>query len=178
MGNKIGDVIGGYNSFMNKQKEVKEDEASVSFLKFNTSVKTVFECVPVTKVPDLTTVSYIPDGYTALYDAIAQGVRVAEKRESEFDRVICVVMTDGEENSSRETTKEQVRNIITSKEAKGNWTFVYIGENPERWAKETGQSLGNAAPYDHTDQRRNFLSTTMAVSNFRAAPELRQYNLL
>jgi hypothetical protein len=50
-------------------------------------------------------------------------------------------MTDGEENSSRETTKLQVVEIIKAHEAKGNWTFAYIGENPERWAPEIGHAV-------------------------------------
>jgi len=50
-------------------------------------------------------------------------------------------MTDGEENSSHETTKDQVKDIITGYEAKGDWTFLYIGENPERWTKEPGCHL-------------------------------------
>ncbi len=47
-------------------------------------------------------------------------------------------MTNGEENSSRETTQEQVRNIISGYKAKGDWTFIYIGENPDQWTQETG----------------------------------------
>ena len=89
----------------------------------------------------MTSNSYKPGGGTALYDAIAEGVRIADKDKSEEERVICVIMTDGEENSSRETTKEQVRNIISGYEAKGEWTFLYIGENPEKWTPLLGSSL-------------------------------------
>lgn len=78
-------------------------------------------------------------------------------------------MTDGEENSSRETTGQQVAEIIKAHEAKGNWTFAYIGENPERWARQTGTQVGNVAQYQHGDPRASFDIARRATSAYRAS---------
>ncbi|CAG2112985.1 unnamed protein product [Medioppia subpectinata] len=133
--------------------------------------------VELDNVPELTAHNYLPGGMTALYDAIAEGVRLADRDKTNDERVICVIMTDGEENSSRETTKEQVRHIISGYEAKGDWTFVYIGENPERWSRDAGMSATNAINYDHINTRNNYTNATSAVSQFRKSLSKQSTNL-
>ena len=76
-------------------------------------------------------------------------------------------MTDGEENLSKETTKEEVKDIISGHEAKGDWTFIYIGENPERWSIETGMSYLNAMKFDFEDMDYNFEIINDLVSKCR-----------
>ena len=135
--------------------------------------------VELENVTQLTELDYTPGGGTALYDAIAEGVRLADKDKTEEERVICVIMTDGEENSSKETTKQQVKDIITGHEAKGNWTFLYIGENPEQWVKDTGMKGGRTKggvrtkgggghQFDHVDMRANIEKATEGVLQFRS----------
>ena len=41
MGNKKSDVLGGYNSFIEDQKKIKNDQARLYLVKFNTSVSVV-----------------------------------------------------------------------------------------------------------------------------------------
>ena len=114
---------------------------------------------------------------TALYDAIAEGVRLADKDKTDEERVICVIMTDGEENSSRETTKQQVKDIISGYEAKDDWTFLYIGENPERWTKETGMSTAHGIQYAHNAPQMSYARANFAVSNFRNSLSRKGTNL-
>lgn len=106
METKKSDVIGGFNGFLDEQRQIKEDEATFFLVKFNTITNVVHNGVPINDVPPLSTKSYMPGGGTALYDAIAEGVRIGEKGKKNDERIICVIMTDGEENSSKETTKE------------------------------------------------------------------------
>ena len=106
-----------------------------------------------------------PEGH----DAIAQAVRLADAET--FDRAVCLIMTDGEENSSRETTKQQVVEIIKAHEAKGNWSFAYIGENPERWARETGTSVRNTAQYNHGDPQASFVAASVGIQISRRSAE-------
>lgn len=66
---------------------------------------------------------------------------------------------------------------MTLKEAKGNWTFAYIGENPDGWAKRMGQSVANTASYDMQNQRGNMVTANMGVMHFRksSAPRSRTF---
>jgi uncharacterized protein YegL len=167
MDSQKGQVISGFNKFIQDQKAIKEDEAWVTFLKFNTLVKVVLKCEPVSKVPGL---EFFPNGGTSLFDAIWEGVQIVEGMEGLFDRVVYLILTDGEDNSSRKITSEGVGSLIKKKEGEGKWTFLYIGQNPDRWAKETGMSLNNAAAYNHTMQAANFCQAQMGVQNIRQQP--------
>lgn len=165
MGPKRADVIGGFNTFLAEQKKLEADDLSMILAKFNTLVTVVHKAVPIGDVQSLTPETYTPGGNTALYDAIAQAVRLADAET--FDRAVCLIMTDGQENSSRETTKTQVAEIIKAHEAKGNWTFAYIGENPERWARETGTSVHSTAQYNHGDPQASFDIARRATTAYR-----------
>ena len=119
------------------------------------------------RVAPLTGRDYTPGGGTALYDAIAEGVRLADKDKTEEERVVCVIMTDGEENSSKETTKQQVKDIISSHEASGDWNFLYIGENPEQWANDTGMSSASAIQFNHDIMVENIRAIDLCVTSHR-----------
>lgn len=165
MGTKRHDVIAGFNEFLKDQKALP-DEAVISLVKFNTNKSRVYVAQPVTDAPELSSDTYVPGGMTALYDAIAESVRLGDDEKA--DRVICVVITDGQENSSRETDFAQVKKIIADREAKGNWTFVYLGVNPEDWAKQTGTSINNMKAYDADKIGSQLRATSMAMCTMRS----------
>jgi len=117
-------------------------------------------------------------GNTALFDAVAETVRLADKDKLEDERVLVLVMTDGQENSSRETTREQVQAIIAERTARGSYTFAYIGENPDRWARETGTSVRNTTHYNHADPRASFDIARRATTAYRQSDEVQSQSLI
>lgn len=81
-------------------------------------------------------IPYIPDGMTALYDAIGHSVTHLEKQigqEIERDQAtaVVVIITDGWENSSREYTYREVKRLIGRLENTESWTFSYLGATPD-----------------------------------------------
>lgn len=64
----------------------------------------------------------------------------------------------------------QIKTLISANEAKGDWTFLYIGENPDRWSKETGMAMNRGMAYGHERPRANFMSAALGVGNFRRQP--------
>lgn len=167
MANKLNDVIGGWNTFLKTQQEVKDDEATLILAKFNTVVSLVHEATPIADVKPFDAKTYTPGGGTALFDAIAEAIRLADKQT--FDRAVALIITDGEENSSRETTLEQVKSIIQGYTLRGNWTFTYLGENPEKWAKETGTIMGNTGQYNQQSPGKSFVQAAHATASLRAS---------
>ena len=142
------DMIGGFNNFIKEQLKVPTD-CKVSFYQFDTydpKVETVYEKRSLKEVPPLTAETFVPRGGTPLLDAVATvvkkvGSRLAETPESDRpEKVLVVVITDGEENSSDEWTGEQVKQIIEHQEEKYKWEFVYLGANQNAWA--VGGNLG------------------------------------
>src|ERR1019366_10069293 len=87
-----------------------------------------------------------------------------------FDKIITVIMTDGEENSAREWTMQAIRELIRSKESAGNWTFVFLGANLDAFAQ--GASLGvpmaNAVRYDPANYRGVYASLAQNTNVFSA----------
>jgi hypothetical protein len=87
-----------------------------------------------------------PRGNTALYDAVGKavtdlGARLARRNEqARPDNVIVIVQTDGEENSSRTWTKEQIVALIDQQQNVYNWSFVFLGAGPDTFG--VGEALG------------------------------------
>ncbi|RWS06463.1 VWA domain-containing protein-like protein, partial [Dinothrombium tinctorium] len=79
MHSKKADTIGGYNSFLEEQRKLKDDEARFYLIKFNSVVTVVHNDLPLNDVPLMDESTYTPGGCTALYDAIAEGVKLMEK---------------------------------------------------------------------------------------------------
>jgi uncharacterized protein YegL len=173
---KRADVIGGFNRFLEEQK-AGPDPARLSLLKFNTNHTVVYGAVAIADAQPLTDNTYVPGGNTALLDAVAQAVRLADVDKQADERVICLVITDGEENSSRETTKEQVRKIIEEREGRGDWTFTYLGISPEQWHdKGVVSSAGNAAAYNSAAPMKSFAAMSHATRSLRASASGRTSN--
>ena len=129
MGPKQADVIGGFNRFVTEQRQAP-GRARMIITQFNTEVTPPTPAVPVEEVLPLTPDTYTPGGNTALFDAIAQTVGRADAEKRPDERVLCLIITDGEENSSRETTLAHITKIIGEHEARGDWTFAYLGAAP------------------------------------------------
>ena len=112
------------------QKKHEDQEHYVSLVTFNDDVKTVYECVPVDEVNGLTAETYQPDCCTALYDAMGISLNALRKKAAEDDKVLVTVVTDGEENSSKEYSGKAVKALIDELKAK-DWVFAYIGANQD-----------------------------------------------
>lgn len=127
------ETINGINEFLQDQNKNSEGECEVSFYKFNSKINKVFEHISSKDVAYLTEEDYIPGGATALYDALGvaiddTGVYLSNLNEEDRpSKVIVVVITDGEENSSKEYTLDIVKDMIKGQEEKYNWYFAYLG---------------------------------------------------
>ena len=135
------DVIGGYNTFIEEQRAVP-GEAKVTFAQFDTEYQVVYAGKPLADVPKLDDKTFVPRGGTALLDAIGrtlndQAARIASEKWA--DLVIVCVLTDGEENSSREYKLDRIREMTKHAEANG-WKFVYLAANQDAFA--AAQHLG------------------------------------
>ena len=93
------------------QKKHEEQEHYVSLVTFNDDVKTIYECVPVKEVEELTAETYQPKCCTALYDAMGMSLNDLRPKVAESDRVLVTVITDGEENSSKEFTGKAIKAV-------------------------------------------------------------------
>lgn len=143
------DTIGGFNTFLSEQKALP-GEAVLSLCLFSTSNQLVHDSVKLSDVPELDETTYRAGGGTALLDAIGHTVDEVGKKlstMSEDDRpskVLFLIITDGEENSSRKYNEaNRVKEMVSHQREKYNWEFVFMGANID--AISVGSSLGVAA---------------------------------
>lgn len=138
---------GGIDSFIREQKESVGD-ALFSLFQFDTESKEyVFNAVPIKSVQS--DYKLVPRGGTPLLDALGKVIAETGNRLSNIPEdqrpglVIVCVVTDGEENSSTEFTKDKIKEMIQHQQDVYNWQFTFLGANQDAFA-EAG-SIGIAA---------------------------------
>lgn len=109
------------------QQKFPEQEQRVTFVTFN-SAKTTwhYDNTLASQTKDISWEAYCPSGCTPLYDAMGTTIAKVNAQVTDDDNVLVTVITDGEENSSREWTLKMIRTMI-DKLKKQNWTFTLIG---------------------------------------------------
>ena len=172
MAAKWDDVVGGFNRFLEEQTALP-DSCRMSLTKFNTRPVLLYPPTPLANVVPLDKHNYTPGGNTALYDAIAETVQVAKHHKLDGERVLCLIITDGQENSSRETTREQVTDLIKALEGRGDWTFVYLGVTPDQFVREMNlagtQTATNTAAYNSAAPDQSWVQTSLGTAQYRAS---------
>lgn len=145
------DTLGGYNRLLNEQKKL-EGTCTVTTIFFNTTNKLKHDRVLLTEIAELSAGDYEPGGATALYDAIGYGISKTSsmlsgvKKVDQPTTIMVVIITDGEENSSREYNNRQIHELIAQKEKMG-WHFEFLGANIDSVA--TASTLGIRKEHAH-----------------------------
>ncbi|MFO0905555.1 MAG: vWA domain-containing protein [Pirellulales bacterium] len=136
------DAEGGVNAFIAEQAQAPGD-ACLTLVQFDTEYEFLEKGTPIREAGRF---RLQPRGGTALLDAVGRamqetGERLASLPEAERPGlVIFVVMTDGQENSSREYTKAQIKKMIEHQQSVYSWQFTFLGANQDAFAE--AESLG------------------------------------
>lgn len=172
------DTIGGFNTLIEDQKK-KPGKATCTLVQFNHEVKTLRDFVPLSEIKPLDNTTYHCTGYTALYDAVCKTIdEVGQKLAAmnENDRpglVMVVIITDGEENQSREFNLEQVKQRIKTQTDQFSWQFVFIGANIDAFSagQQLGIKAGNTLQYtaNAVGTQALFQSVSKGAANYRCA---------
>ena len=134
------------NRFIQDQKiAMGDDGASFSLWKFNSKVVKLIDDIPLKDVKEFS--DFSPDNMTALYDAVGCAIE-SKKKKSSFKNVICIILTDGLENSSSEFSAENIRDMIKDMEDNHNWKFVYLGANQDAFKVGGGIGVTRCAQYN------------------------------
>jgi len=148
------ETIISFNKFLKEQKALS-GEATMTVVLFSTRYRQLCVNVPIKDVKPLDRSTYKAGGFTALLDAVgstidAVGAKLAALPEDRRpDKVLMVIITDGEENSSREYRLDQIKKKIEEQQTKYSWQFVFLGANIDAItaAKSMGLPSGQAMNY-------------------------------
>lgn len=176
MGGLEADTIGGYNAMLEKQKALK-DECCITTVLFDNNYELLHDRIDIKAVSPITEKEYSVGGSTALIDAIGITINKignAQKHTAEdfrAEKVMFVIITDGEENSSREFSSEKVKKMVEKQKAKYGWEFIFLGANIDavKTAGRYGITPDRAQNY-HADSQGieiNFAVMSDAVSHYR-----------
>ncbi len=178
MSGRESDVIGGVNAFIDEQKKLDEP-ATLTMVRFDsTAIETFRKTKDISEVTHLTTDEYIPRGMTPLMDAIGKTIveMDGDAKKREADKVICVIVTDGMENASREYNRETIKKMIEERQSKEKcsecghdnqkWSFIYLGANIDSFgeAHSLGIFHGNTANYKNTSPGVSSMYSTVSDS--------------
>lgn len=177
-------TISSFNEYLGTQRTVNDgNTCRVSLTKFSdtgrvirtpnqtgANVRVVYESKDVHSAPQLTRQTYQPNGGTNLYDAIGATIAKLDASVKENQNVLVVIMTDGEENASREYNAQQIKALVEQRQAKG-WTFVYLGANQDAWkvGSTFGLSKGQTLSYNVADMKSTMDTLSMATTSYRSA---------
>jgi uncharacterized protein with von Willebrand factor type A (vWA) domain len=131
----------------------------------------------INKVPLIEYESYVPDGGTPLRDAIGYSVTRLQKNlnnilENENVKVLVTIFTDGQENSSRSWSHEQIQKMIKQLSEDGKFIFTFVGAGGivevKQYASSIGISESNTCAYVNSSIGNNeaFKNLRMATTNF------------
>lgn len=134
-------TIEGFNEFLAGQKDTGVP-TYISLYKFDGSrVNRLYNHVDVDKVPELNMDNYDPKGSTNLLDAIGAVMYEVNMRlvRGSHESVNIVILTDGQENSSREFDNSAIKSMVEKAEG-AEWTFQFLGANIDAFS--VGGALG------------------------------------
>lgn len=143
------DTIGGFNSFIEKEK-AKDFNVKVTTILFDHLYEVLYKRKDISEVSELTSDEYFVRGSTALLDAIGKTITTLDKEVS--DKVLFVIMTDGLENASVEFSKSQIKSMIDSH----SWEFIYIGADIDSYTEAAKIGIRKSRTANYKKSREGF----------------------
>jgi len=176
MSNLVNDTIGGFNSFIETQKQ-EDGKALLTTILFDDQYEILHNGTDIQTVKPMTTKEYSAKGMTALLDAIGKtintvGDRLNKTKDNDKpSKVIFVITTDGEENHSKEFTQTQIKEMIEHQTKTYNWQFLFLGANIDAvgTAKGFGINAQFASNYTASGVGTDSLYTSLSrgISSYR-----------
>jgi len=172
-------TISGFNELVQTirgiEKQYPEQQHFISFVTFNgLGIKTHLDKQPVASLSAINAETYRPDSMTPLYDAIGLSVLKlkVDVAGQENSSVLVTILTDGEENASREFSGAQIKKIIDEQKAAG-WTFTYIGANQDVEKVAASISIVNTMQFNANEEDVKIMFRKEMDSRVRFSQRLR-----
>ena len=170
-------VVFGFNKFVSDQKQGKGD-ARLTLVQFSDydKIQTLFDNINIQVIPVWTMRDYLPEGNTALYDAVGKTIDVVGSRlsvtpeDQRPEKVLFVIYTDGMENNSRFYTKQDVNEKTAHQLEVYSWEFIYLGSNQDSCENARGLGINNYAnvAYVASSIENSYATLSKAVSELRS----------
>lgn len=175
----LAQTVSGFNEFLSQQQEEKADLAFMTLVKFSTemsgggwdaALETTYSATPIGDVGKLgsTENAYYPNGGTPLLDAVGTTIVATDAVAANYDHILFVIQTDGEENSSKEYNRDSLFKMVTQRREQG-WDFIFMGADIDAYgaAQSLNIPIDNTMPYAAGASHAAFASMANSVSSYR-----------
>ena len=150
MSSIIDESIEGFNTFLLDQQKINSDKDTMKIIFFDSGVETIYDGL-LNAVESFNRKTYVPQGTTAMYDGIGIAIDeeldfLAEDPNNRVDKTLVVILTDGQENNSKQYHQELIKWKINEMETEFSWKFIFLAANQDAifTAKSFGISSGSA----------------------------------
>ena len=151
-------IISGFNELVQTirgiEKEFPEQEHFISLVSFNGLGNKILHFIdPASQLTEIDDSRYQPDANTPLYDAMGFAFnKLKQVLDGKEDyNVLVTILTDGEENASKEYSGQATKKMIDDLKTK-NWTFTYIGTEHDVEKFAMSISINNTMMFSKTDE--------------------------
>jgi len=163
-------TISGFNEYIQTlRKDKNSKDMLFTLTKFNSDkVEVVSDGVALEEVVTLDDKNYQPSALTPLYDAIGATIHSLESKvKGKKQAALVVIQTDGEENASKEFTREKIFTLIDDKKKLG-WTFAFLGADIDAWdaSAKLGIAIGNTMNYASADTSKTLRGMATATVGY------------
>jgi uncharacterized protein YegL len=152
-------AVQGYNEQVQQMKlNSKDQDIFCSLITFNGEVFEHLWCEPADKLTEATAGDYNTEGSTAMRDAVGYAIEKLQRTTDAKEDVayLVVIISDGEENTSRHYSVEAIRELKDSVDKTGKWTFTYMGCDDKylnKVAAEMNIPISNVAKWSNSTHR-------------------------
>jgi len=143
-------TINGLKEFLKEQKSLPGN-VRLTYITFSSDYKVEFQSTDIQTINSEIFDSYVPSGMTALLDAIgiaidSTGKMLANTPEEERpEKVMVIILTDGEENRSVEYKLKDVKEKVEHQKNVYKWEFLFLGADIDAISAGYTLNMGNSS---------------------------------
>lgn len=178
MASVANDTIGGFNKFIEDQQSIS-CPATFTMVQFDNEYEFLYQAVPIKDVKLLDNKTFVPRGSTALLDAVGRAINETGNRlsvmkeEDRPNKVIFVILTDGQENCSSEFNHRKIADMISEQRNKYSWQFLFLGANQDAIATAGAMNISAQNAMTYASNTRGtasaYVATSSKLKNFRSS---------
>jgi uncharacterized protein YegL len=171
------ETLSGLNEQIQElKKTASKITTKVSLVTFDSQVKFVRWNEPLEDFAEISEDEYIPNGMTAMLDGVGMSIDKL-RNEVNIDNndisFLVIIISDGDENSSKEYGWEKVAEIVKKAEDDNRWTITYMGANQDLSEVQQKMGLGhdNVAVWTTSTNGTGYAYSVMSgcISNYRTS---------
>lgn len=164
-----GEALSSVNAYVKKLADDKVDTGITVAVFDGQSFDIIRDRIIPNTFQPLTDKDAMPRGMTPLNDSIGKIVNRANAGPpwgGQYDKVAIIIMTDGEENASRELNVQQAKDLLQGCRNKG-WQVIFLGANFDNVKQAT--SYGTSSLNQIQTSAVNLVDTMAGTATLRSA---------